>query len=345
MMSTPLLFEEQQDVNSVECFWASLAFVRFGLATIVLIGHIHDFFLVKDWTRFFSLFSPQVAVFSFLLISGYSIAHSIAMKPNGFLIRRARRIFSVYWPVLMLNFILMWTINEKFEMPNGFNVLPPTLWEGIGHLFLLQEFFVTTISSNLPLWSLSIECWYYVVAPLLILIPFRWMIGMILVSAAAYCCRQFYIFQGPSMFGYPMFILGWGWLLGFVYYYNKEKILIKALMFTLPLFVAVPILLRGKYPLASINIISTVFCISYARNFKLPLILRQIFNYLGDISFPLYVLHWPAILFSYAILKIQNPIFLTLFSFLLAVLLLPVAKHLSNIRICHSQNGKVGIKS
>src|SRR5258708_539640 len=62
--------------------WDVLSLVRFLLALFVAVYHL-SFFTDVGPARMLIKLGPFEAVMSFLLISGYSIGHSIAKKPEG----------------------------------------------------------------------------------------------------------------------------------------------------------------------------------------------------------------------------------------------------------------------
>ncbi len=72
--------------------WKILGGLRFALAMIVLFGHLARFVpdrgLINKGLLLLGGLGAAAAVFCFLVISGYSIAHSITVKPQGYFRRR-----------------------------------------------------------------------------------------------------------------------------------------------------------------------------------------------------------------------------------------------------------------
>lgn len=66
--------------------WLTLSLLRFGLALIVAAGHIKLFYpftlSATDPIRALASLNGQAAVVGFLLVSGFSIAHSISTEPS-----------------------------------------------------------------------------------------------------------------------------------------------------------------------------------------------------------------------------------------------------------------------
>jgi peptidoglycan/LPS O-acetylase OafA/YrhL len=109
-------------------------------------------------------------VLSGLFISRTIIKALIERRWNwtSYLINRFSRLYVVLIPALILTLVLdqigLEYLGTQIETEN----------EGvitfIGNLFFLQSIFVPTYGSNHPLWSLSLEFWYYILFPLLVLI-------------------------------------------------------------------------------------------------------------------------------------------------------------------------------
>ena len=127
--------------------WSLLALARFLLAFVVASAHLTDFvplgwLAVVPW---FGMFEP---VLCFLLISGYSIGNSYGKEPQGFLLRRAWRIYPIYIGAIALTL---------FAIPLPWSSGAWTIAQNV--LFLNQ---LTTERSFVgPAWSLSLEVWLY----------------------------------------------------------------------------------------------------------------------------------------------------------------------------------------
>ena len=80
--------------------WAVLGALRFALASIVVFGHLARFVPADSITNKvfikIGLLDPVEAVICFLIISGFSIAHSYSSRPDGYFRRRALRIYPLY---------------------------------------------------------------------------------------------------------------------------------------------------------------------------------------------------------------------------------------------------------
>jgi len=180
-----------------------LDFMRGIAALLVMVGHLRSYLFVE----FSDLDSPgivekafyfvtgfgYISVMVFFVLSGFFITKSIVgMVERGswswrnYLIRRLSRLWTVLIPALVLT--LFWDklgiiltdsgyyTGEFFE---GYARGPSTEDGGVdlswgafaGNAFFLGGIETALYGSNLPLWSLAYEFWYYILFPLAF-IPF-----------------------------------------------------------------------------------------------------------------------------------------------------------------------------
>jgi peptidoglycan/LPS O-acetylase OafA/YrhL len=177
---------------------AYLNAVRGGAALVVLFEHWREMFFIDQGhveashLTFFvkvlyalSGFGHQ-AVMVFFVLSGFFISSSILRNLGAgtwswrdYGIDRAVRLYVVLIPALLLG--LFWdTLGLRLFNSGGIysGVLHPfghlipreTLnWTSfLGNAFFLQTRFTPSFGSNVPLWSLSIEFWYYLLFPALV---------------------------------------------------------------------------------------------------------------------------------------------------------------------------------
>ena len=155
-----------------------------GLAALeVLLAHARTLFfenialgspsLMKRIFYYATGFSHQ-AVMIFFVLSGFLISRNIHFNANRFRVKdyaidRLVRLWIVVIPALILTWIADRVSLTHFPLhanewisAKSTGLLPFT-----GNLFFLQTILVPTFGSNTPLWSLSNECWYYIMFPLL----------------------------------------------------------------------------------------------------------------------------------------------------------------------------------
>lgn len=145
--------------------WAVLAGTRFFLSLIVFFGHAGGFLGKTGFTAAWEDLGELAAVLAFFVISGFSIAHSIEQRPRGYIVRRLWRI----WPTYLFSFFCctlpvvlltpLWTAKTAADQ---------TVTNGmiLGNLFMLQGLLVPVLEANAATWTLAIEEWCYLAAPL-----------------------------------------------------------------------------------------------------------------------------------------------------------------------------------
>lgn len=149
------------------------------------------------------------AVIIFFVLSGYLIGTSVLKGAvtqrwtwNSYLIKRATRLYVVLLPALLLTAILdhlgirlfgasgnIYSVNKPgfnwaFTSPDISRLGLPVF---LGNASYLQGILVPSYGSNMALWSLSFEWWYYMLFPIALLSG-KWtrIIGAALTAIAAY---------------------------------------------------------------------------------------------------------------------------------------------------------------
>jgi peptidoglycan/LPS O-acetylase OafA/YrhL len=227
---------ERDGTRGVESFTsAHLEFFRWISAFAVVVMHATALLLSQadimaaphNVLEYFWWFvsSPQVghkAVIGFFVISGYLVGGAaIRQKDRGrrfylpYFCRRFSRIYIVLLPAL----IFTWGIDAlggALFKSGGFYDNPMFLGHsGAATLLLnllnLQNFSCEAYGTNLPLWSLSLEVWYYVTFPLL-LAPFSDGVSavyrFVLSVAGVILCLWFSSLFAMFFWGYLIWALG-----------------------------------------------------------------------------------------------------------------------------------------
>ena len=188
--------------------WNVLSLLRFLLALFIAIFHLSFYANIGPVIYLIKL-GPFEVVLSFLLISGYSIGHSVSRKSEGFLRRRLWRIY----PIFLIGMVVTYLATPQ-------PLTPSFAWIILINLLFLGQ--VLTKDSYLDAgWSLNVEVWLYCLAPWLVRQSFRVLETLILLSFLFFC---FYT-CGRSLFHWPYFIgtsyginlpaLSYIWLVGF----------------------------------------------------------------------------------------------------------------------------------
>jgi peptidoglycan/LPS O-acetylase OafA/YrhL len=268
--------------------WALLGLVRFFLALIVFTTHLQWVTDLKfPFLQIYEL-DGLSAVFGFFLISGFSVAHSYAKRPSGYYVRRFLRIYPLYFVAVVFAHSLTVLLGNRVVLANW--VIQATGWKtSVANIVMLQGFAATAITYNLPLWSLSFEVCYYLVLPFLFRTKPLVALGFVAVS------MTLFLFPKTFLLGYGALKYAWPWLLGFLLVKDKGNPWI-AILSTggCALIYFTQHESWGVFAFAM-----TLAALLLAPRIHLPPKLQSIFNYLGEISYPLYLFHSPLLILFY----------------------------------------------
>ena len=285
--------------------WSLLALMRFLLASIVAINHLAEY-ADLGFLKFVPYFGPFEAILGFLLISGYSIGESYTKNPAGFYKRRAARLYPIYVASAVLVFIAT-------PEPVTLGFLGVVV---INLLFLNQA--LTTGSYVGPAWSLALEAWLYTLTPWLAKLSSRKLLGLVFGSLFCYavhtCGRTLFHWPYYSGLGYGLnlFTLGFAWIAGFLLARERKnpvatmRMIGAIYIFHLSLTMAIAFGYRLKnHQLALFvpnDLVGFVFKTatlifvwvnfnSMLKNQDKPSVKSHFMRFLGDVSYPLYVVH------------------------------------------------------
>jgi peptidoglycan/LPS O-acetylase OafA/YrhL len=268
--------------------WPVLAAVRMAMALTVVVYHL-PITRTPFHVPLLEVFGGLGCICGFLVISGYSIAHSITVQPLGFYRRRAWRILPIYYATLGLALVpYLFSANfPPFRVAYAFPDFDRT--QLLGSLFFLQCLLTSKVPIFGPSWTLAVEWWFYMLAPLFVRL--RPSVLALLVGASLW-------FQGAALdhgcfpvhefrWGIPAGMLLWAWLMGFLFY--------RARGWSGPLLV-----LAGYYAVSRFDdrspaafLLAAVMVVLADQLPPMPAILARLMNYLGDLSYPLYLVHVP----------------------------------------------------
>jgi peptidoglycan/LPS O-acetylase OafA/YrhL len=300
-------------------------------AQAVVIGHANYLFFSYDnasgnklaWLMSFFGSGAHKAVVMFFVMSGFLIGGPVilAWRSNTFdatkyFVGRLTRLWIVILPALLLTALLD---GVAFQYGNGAHLLSsrvpffPEWWASIEpnslRTFLFNVFFLQMIigfqyGTNLSLWSISNEFWYYILLPAALgiysierrtrLVFFAVTVGVILLFMSS---------AKPNDLGRPaayffMFIL---WIMGailYVYYESKARRMISLTLFLLGL--AAFVLFKIIYPDAfGYDLAMAFFALSLIAIAKdVPAArLKKFADFFSSYSFSLYALHLPLTFF------------------------------------------------
>lgn len=300
--------------------------LRFFAAFGVIIGHIEltkkGFGLpnlIESGTPFFSTGGGHLGVLLFFVLSGFLITLLILKERDvkseinykKFLMRRILRIWPLYF--LFITFVIFiyhgysW-IEETVAYPDltiflYYLILPNVAISGIA-----------TIQYIPHLWSIGVEEQFYIIWPLffkklkdkyiiLILISITFIIPIIphVCDFLSIRFEQWHVELRFIRLFFSYFLINAmaiGALMAYLYLYKKEfvkKVLTKNINILITIFVFVfwvfhPSL--GYFKDVLFSLFFSIMILSLSINGKLFLLENKVVNYLGNISYGLYVYHW-----------------------------------------------------
>lgn len=291
--------------------WPTLAAMRMFLALVVLSHHVSRCFSYRtpalDW---FTSFDGNVAVIAFLFISGFCMAHSVTKERNGFYCRRFWRVAPVYWSCLVLAIVpyLLGPVGRGTAANPWFHLNAAPWWSWLVDFAGLNGIIPNTVAGCFPAWSLGVEIALYTLAPWFMLCRPR---ALALLTAGT---GWLFIARGSSHFYsslYYLFPLGYTagmWLVGMMFY----RFVNYAWASVLPFF--------GYYLLTQYNPFTPTqpnalhlafgFAVLMVSVRFMPALPRQLTHFcywLGDLSYPLYMVHAPTAWIIWLTLHTERP--------------------------------------
>lgn len=331
--------------------------VRFAAAIAVFFTHISFDPFTKNffWSRLGSY--GDIGVIIFFVLSGYVIAYVTSTREKTILRYAAARVARIYSVVLIALLITLAFDNIGLILNPDFYSNQKVMWrpqsiEGyIASIFFVNEYQVFSFSgitpgSNGPYWSLSFEVTYYLIAGLFLFT--RKVIALPLIAIVLFLA------------GRTIFALLPIWVLGYLLYFLKpidlnRKILYLGVVVSALLIVIVPYLApylpkdnfgfhfswgRGHFNrnlvldyLAAVFFAVNMICarellrdFKFSNNKKIEILIR----WLGSLTFPLYLIHFPALaLFSsfspWGNETVANATFISLLTFLVVIIVTPIS--------------------
>ena len=277
-------------MNETKTNWALLGGLRFFLAFVVLSQHMQSFAPNKI-AGFFAQFDARACVIAFLMISGYSIRHSIETRPIGYLMRRIQRVYPIYIVCLLFAvWVYFQLIQKGTEWPGFEKPQVPDGWTFLSSVFLVQSILGSGLVTLAPAWSLSVEAVFYVAAPYLIKLSQRAILFVIAASSL------FYFYASSTRHGdltvLLPFSLAWAWLLGWVALKNETALWTRYALLALPAILVHSNSVMSN-TLAIVPGIVTALAISHSHELSFSANQARVASYLGELSYPLYLVHYP----------------------------------------------------
>ncbi len=292
------------DRHELRPSWELLALMRFLLAMIVVAGHLLWYQGPPiAWAQAIDSFGGKAAVIGFLLISGFSIAASQSRRPAYYLRRRILRIYPLYFVALLFAVLLELCLGTVFVPKEA---IPARGWPTIiGNFALLQTFVVKPVAFNGPVWSLSIEFSFYVCAILFARLSPKWLWAITAFSAICFLLPQ------RQDLGLVYFVLSklnairylWCWLLGYLMFSHRSWAAMLTLMAGVVLVHVFP---ATPEPLAELTYVLVALVLCCCDKVRIEGAAAKAMNVLGDLSYAIYLFHFPTFIFAYEVLGIRD---------------------------------------
>lgn len=277
--------------------WHVLSLMRFVLALIVAASHLRSGEAVGGalnvMVRALGSLGGHAAVISFLLISGFSIAHSLRQQPQGFIRRRFWRIYPVYLIGLLFTLLASVGLTDHRELTLELSENGLT-WAA--HLFMLQGVTCEAVASNVPLWTLSLEWWFYMLSPLLIRLNGRgmlWLLGVLTAGFLSWILVGGHFgFYSHVLGGLNLLFMGVFWVLGFAFYFYRGHPL-GGLALVLAVWFLTGLNRESLGGNSQLTLVIGCAGLVIGQWICWPKKLLPVIRLVGEVSFPLYIFHLP----------------------------------------------------
>ncbi len=290
--------------------------IRFALAFVVFLAHSYELSRVEGLRFVNALFSSEIAVQAFFVVSGFLIFMSYEKSGSfsKYAVKRARRIYPAYVTVVVLCALLGFLVSPLDARSYFSADLVKYLVANLAFLNFLHPNLPGVFEGNTytevngALWTLKIEVLFYLSVPLFVFLfrkigTLRVIIGvyalsllyeMLMHSLAAQTGRSMYMVLARQLPGQLSYFMA-----GAVIYYYWELVNRRPNIF---LLIGVWAYALGRYgDVAALEPVGLAVIVVYIAYF-----FRYFGNFgkYGDISYGVYILHFPVL---------QTLIFLGLF--------------------------------
>lgn len=310
--------------------------IRGMAAVIVMLGHSRDLFFESLNTPAVTKSSlgpgtavpphitpPQIsigneAVMIFFVLSGYLVGGSVlrAIQRSKFswkeyLTKRVTRLWMVLLPALLLTIVLdnvglhiFTSPTNIYAGPAGQDLVIPhlryvlTLPIIAGNAVFLQNIVVTTLGTNIALWSLSNEFWYYMIFPLVVLACWRASSLRVRISCALLAVALLYFIGRDEAILFPTWLLGA--LISLLPLRLSERTskwsMVCLIVLLLPVMEVVrrmPVDIRVAQSCIALYFGLTLYVVLNRSQKARAGIYSRAATFLSDLSYPLYLVHLP----------------------------------------------------
>ena len=275
---------------------------------------------------FYNHFANGLFVQLFFALSGFVIFLNYYGKIRNFIdlrffiIKRFKRLYPLHLFFLII-FVLLEVLKYFFILKYGHQSYTEAYSQNNFNNFLLNLFFLQHLADfptyNTPSWSISVEMMLYITAGILFLFPKKYIV-LVLIFYLLFFLYFFNNIYGATI-SINAYLSGlYSFLIGcfFSYLYTKKKIIFKSLYFEFFYFIILFVFLSeifyfkfiDKYYLYSIlfAFIFYLSCYLDKNSYLFKFIFNKFFNFLGKISYSIYLSH---LFIFYALKQILRFIF------------------------------------
>ena len=320
--------------------------IRGMAAIVVMLGHSRDLFFqsVNGHTVAMPTLAsgivapphtarPQItlgneAVMIFFVLSGYLVGGSVLrafQRDNWswkeYLTKRLTRLWVVLLPALLLTIVLDNVGLRVFPAPTSIYQGPAGQSEVVPHLantltlpiiagnaVFLQNILVTTPGTNVALWSLANEFWYYVILPLVVLACWRSSRPGVRVLSALLAVALLFLIGWDKAILFPTWLLGA--LLSLLPLRLSERtskwLMACLLLLLFPIMVVIrrlPIDLHLAETCIALYFVLALYVVLNRSQQAGTGLYSRVATVLSDLSYPLYLVHLPILVLLCALIN------------------------------------------
>jgi len=314
-------------MNKQKIYFPNLNGLRFIAAFLVIIHHIEQFKSISNFENYWGTVPfigiiGKLGVILFFVLSGFLITYLLLTEEQSFkkisigkfYVRRILRIWPLYFFIILLAFLILPNI-DLFVLPNfGKDVIYSNLFL---KLFLYAIFFPNLVLSLLGIvpyashtWSIGTEEQFYLVWPVLIKYFKKYRLGLMFFIIIFYLGFKFFLDTHYSEIIPYKNVISAFWLtfnidcmaIGGIFailQFQKSKLL-KLLknnfLFYFTIIFTLFLMMKGvyipKFHYEFYSVLFGIIILNFAANDKIKISLEnKAFNYLGNISYGLYMYH------------------------------------------------------
>jgi peptidoglycan/LPS O-acetylase OafA/YrhL len=280
------------------------------------------------------------AVFGFYILSGYLMTLIMHTRyeytisgVSKYLLNRSLRIYPIYWVAIIFSAALVWYLGDSFTLKYDQSIyLPKGLTEFARNLFLFFPFRENPRLSP-PTWALTVEIFFYILIGIGISRNKVTTIIWFIASGIYHYLATFLNFNWEARY-YTVFAASLPFSTGALIFHYKHKLnqyfnMMKGKFSDYVPYILFPAILANWY-LGRLTsqldgayfyynyILCAIMVASLSEKNSLPFINKDLDNWVGDFSYPIYLIHFQIglvviLVFSALGVNIKRPDFVLVF--------------------------------